>query len=151
MFTLLCWLSLATFPSVHANCWLAGKTWNTKYTCYGAVSPLSPGLARVANVPEATPTCLAHCQSIEREDNRCSSPLLEKHSKKLTDIPASLYAVLNSRGKTKKITAQEVSGVTRTKESFTKKPVRPTWNNNNHNNKFISLTLLIKLHKVNIK
>ena len=98
MFTLLCWLSLAMFPSVHANCWLASKTRNTKHTCYGAVSPLSPGLARVANVPEATPTCLAHCRSIEREDNRCSSPLLEKHSKKLTGIPASLYAVLNSRG-----------------------------------------------------
>ena len=31
----------------------------------------------------------------------CSSPLLEKHSKKLTDIPTSLYAVLNSRGENK--------------------------------------------------
>ena len=129
MFTVLCWLSLATFPSVHANCWFAGKTRNTKDTCYGAVSPLSTGLARAANVPEGTPTCLGHCRSIEREDdNRCSSPLPEKHSKKLTDIPASLYAVLNSwiGEKTKKITAQEVSGVTRAKESFTKKPVRPT-------------------------
>ncbi|KAK2565282.1 hypothetical protein P5673_011239 [Acropora cervicornis] len=38
MFTVLCWLSLATFPSVHANCWFAGKTKNTKHTCYGAVS-----------------------------------------------------------------------------------------------------------------
>ena len=72
----------------------AGKTRNTKHTCYGAVTPLSPGLAR-AHVPEGTPTCLGHRRSIEREDNRCSSPLL---SKKLTDIPASLYAVLNSRG-----------------------------------------------------
>jgi len=36
-----------------------------------------------------------------REDNRCSSPLPEKHSKKLTDIPASLYAVSNSRGENK--------------------------------------------------
>ena len=124
MFTLLCSLSLATIPSVHANCWFAGKTRKTKHTCHGAVSPLSPGLARAANVPEATPTCLGHCRSIEREDNRCSSPLLEEHSKKLTDIPASLYAVLNSRGgETKKITAKEVSGVTRAKESLTKKPV----------------------------
>ena len=73
------------------------------------------GLARAANVPEATPTFLGH-----------RSPLLEKHSKKLTDIPANLYAVLNGRGKTKKITAQEVSGVTRAKESLTKKPVQPT-------------------------
>ena len=88
---MLCWLSLATFPSVHANCWFAGKTRNTKNTCYGAVSPLSPGLARAA-------TCLGHRRSIER-DNRCS--LLEKHSKKLADIPASLYAVLNSRGENK--------------------------------------------------
>ena len=94
----MCWLSLATFPSVHANCWFAGKTRNTKHTCYGAVSPLSPGLTRAANVPEGTPTYLGHRRSIQREDNRCSSPLLEKHSKKLTDIPASLYAVLNSRG-----------------------------------------------------
>ena len=99
--TVLCWLSLATFPSVHANCWFAGKTRNTKDTCYGAVSPLSPGLARAANVPEETPTCLGHRRSIEREDNRCSSPLLEKHSKKLTDIPASFYAMLNSRGENK--------------------------------------------------
>ena len=29
------------------------------------------------------------------------SPLLEKHSKKLTDIPANLYAVLNGRGENK--------------------------------------------------
>ena len=101
MFTVLCWLSLATFPSAHANCWFAGKTRNTKDTCYGAVSPLSTGLARAANVPEGTPTCLGHRRSIEREDNRCSSPLPEKHSKKLTDIPASLYAVLNSRGENK--------------------------------------------------
>ena len=41
MFTVLCWLSLATFPSVHANCCFAGKIRNTKHTCYGAVSPLS--------------------------------------------------------------------------------------------------------------
>ena len=87
IFTLLCWLSLAAIPSVHANCWFACKTRNTKHTCYGAVSPLSPGLARAGNVPKATPTCLRH-----------RSPLLEKHSKKLTDIPARLYAVLNSRG-----------------------------------------------------
>ena len=90
MFTLLCWLSLATIPSVYANVWFAGKTRNTQHTCYGAVSPLSPGLARAANVPEATPTCLGH-----------RSPLLEKHSKKLTDIPANLYAVLNGRGENK--------------------------------------------------
>ena len=90
MFTLLCWLSLATIPSVYANFWFAGKTRNTKHTCYGAVSSLSPGLARAANVPEATPTRLGH-----------RSPLLEKHSKKLIDIPASLYAVLNSRGENK--------------------------------------------------
>ena len=81
MFTLLCWLSLATIPSVYAKFWFAGKTRNTKHTCYGAVSPLSP---------EATPTCLGH-----------RSPLLEKHSKKLTDIPANLYAVLNGRGENK--------------------------------------------------
>ena len=99
--TVLCWLSLATFPSVHANCWFAGKTRNTKDTCYGAVSPLSPGLERAANVPEGTPNCLGHRRSIEREDNRCSSPLLEKHSKKLTDIPASFYAMLNSRRENK--------------------------------------------------
>ena len=68
--TVLCWLSLATFPSVHANCWFAGKTRNTKDTCYGAVSPLSPGLARAANVPEETPTCLGHRRLIEREYNR---------------------------------------------------------------------------------
>ena len=67
-----------------------------KDTCYGAVSPLSPGLARAANVQEGTPTCLGHRRSIGREDNRCSSPLPEKHLKKLTDIPASLYAVLNT-------------------------------------------------------
>ena len=101
MFTVLCWLSLATFSSVHANCWFAGKTRNSKESCYGAVSPLSPGLARAANVPKGTPTCLRHRRSIEREDNRCSSSLLEKHSKKLTDIPASLYAVLNSGGENK--------------------------------------------------
>ena len=135
MFTLLCWLSLATIPSVYANFWFAGKTRNTKHTCYSAVSPLSPGLARAANVPKATPTCLRH-----------RLPLQEKHSKKLTDIPASLYMLCwTVGGKTKKITAQEVSGVTRAKESLTKKPVQLTWNNNN-NNKFISLTLLIKLH-----
>ena len=99
--TVLCWLALATFPSVLANCRLAGKTRNTKDTWYGAVSPLSPGLARAANVSEGTPTCLGHRRSMEREDNRCSSPLLEKHSKKLTDIPASFYAVLNSRGENK--------------------------------------------------
>ena len=100
MFTVLCWRALATFPSVHANCWFSGKTRNTKDT-YGVVSPLSPGLARAANVPEGTPTCLGYRRSIEREDNGCSSPLPEKHSKKLTDIPASHYAVLNSRGKNK--------------------------------------------------
>ena len=70
-------------------------------TCYGAVSPLSPGLTRAANIPEGTPTCLGNCRWIEREDNHCSSPLLEKHSKKLTDIPASFYAVLNSWGENK--------------------------------------------------
>ena len=101
MFRLLCWFSLATFPSVHANCWFAGETRNTKDTCYGAVSRLSPGMARAANVPEGTPTCLGHRRSIEREDNRCSWPLLEKHSKTLTDNPASLCAVLNSRGENK--------------------------------------------------
>ena len=90
MFTLLSWLSLATIPSVYANFWFAGKTRNTKHTCYGAVSLLSPGLARAANVPEAAPTCLGH-----------RSPLLEKHSKKLTDIPANLYAVLNGQGENK--------------------------------------------------
>ena len=77
------------------------ETRNTKDTCYGAVSPLSQGLARAANVPEGTLTCLGHRRSIEREDNRCSSPLPEKHSRKLTDIPASLYVVLNSRGENK--------------------------------------------------
>ena len=125
MFTLLCWLSLATFSSVYSNCWFAGKTRNTKESCCGVVSPLSSGLARAANVPEGTPTCLRHRRSIEREDNRCSSPLLDKHSKKLTEIPVSLYPVLNILAeKKRKITAREVSGVMLAKESFPKKPVR---------------------------
>ena len=113
---MLCWLPFVTFPSVHANCWFAGKTRNTKDNCYGAVSPLFPGLARAANVPEGIPTCLGHCRSIERGNNRCLSPLLEK----LTDTPASFCAVLNSLGENKESYSQEVSGVTRAKAKFYK-------------------------------
>ena len=79
MFTVLCWLFLATFPSVF-GCWFAGKTRNTKEACYGDSKPIPPGLTRAANVPEDTLVCLRHCRVIERQDSRCSSPFQGQHS-----------------------------------------------------------------------
>lgn len=101
MFTALCWLVLATLSSVNSNCWFAGKTRNTEEVCYGEIKPLPPGLARAANVPEETTTCLRHRRLIETRDNRCSSPLLDRHSRKLVTIPVSLYDVLDSYGENK--------------------------------------------------
>lgn len=88
-------------PSICAECWLAGKTRNTKEVCYGKCSPLTPSLARAANLPEGTLVCLYHRRSIEREDDRCSSPFKERHSKKLTVIPVRLYGLLDRKGKEK--------------------------------------------------
>lgn len=101
MFTVLCWLFLAHFSSVYGNCWFSGKTRNTKEVCYGEISPLPPGLARRANVPAEIPTCVGHRRSIERQDNLCSSPLLDRDTKKLAAIPVRLYAVLDKYGQSK--------------------------------------------------
>ncbi len=64
-----------------AECWLAGKTRNTKEVCYGKCSPLTPGLTRAANLPEETLVCLYHLRAIERQDDRCSSQFQDPHSK----------------------------------------------------------------------
>lgn len=69
--------------------------------CYGRIGPLSPGLARAANVPPETLICLRHRRIIESQDSRCSSPLLDKHSKKLTEIPVRVYEILDNEGKGK--------------------------------------------------
>ena len=102
MFTALCWFFLAIFRFISANCWLAGKTRNSNEICYGRCQPLTPGLARTANLPEETMVCLRHRRAIERQDDRCSSPFEERHSKKLTAIPVSLYGILDKKGKTNK-------------------------------------------------
>ena len=101
MFTALCWLFFVPFSLVSSSCWFAGKTRNTNESCYGKIMPLSPGLARAANVPEQTLACLRHRRRLERQDNRCSSPLLERHTKRLADIPMRVYEVLNIYGENK--------------------------------------------------
>lgn len=101
MFTVLCWLFLTTFSSVFGNCWFCGKTRNAKEPCYGRIGPLSPGLARAGNVPPETLICLRHRRIIESQDSRCSSPLLDKHSNKLTEIPVRVYEILDNEGKGK--------------------------------------------------
>ena len=93
MFTVLCWLFLATLPSVFGR-WFAGKTRNTKEACYGDSKPIPPGLARAANA-----TCLRHRRVIERQDSRCSSPFQGQHSKKLVEIPVSLNGIIDNYGK----------------------------------------------------
>ena len=98
MFTTLCWLFLATLPSIF-GCWFAGKTRNSKETCYGDTKLLPPGLARAAKVPEHALVCLRHRRVIERQDNRCSSPFEGQHSKKLAEIPVSVYRVIDNYGK----------------------------------------------------
>ena len=99
MFTVLCWLFLVTCSPVSSKCLFAGKTRNSKEVCYGDSRPLPPALARAANLPEQTLVCLRHRRSIERQDSRCSSPFQERHSKKLTLIPVSLYSILDTQGK----------------------------------------------------
>ena len=90
---------LVTCSSVSSKCLFAEKTRNSKEVCYGNSRPLAPALARAANLSEQTLVCLRHHRSIERQDSRCSSPFQERHSKKLTLIPVSLYSILYSQGK----------------------------------------------------
>ena len=98
MFTTLCWLFLATLPSIF-GCWFVGKMRNSKETCYGDTKPLPPGLARAAKVPEHALVCLRHRRVIERQDSRCSSPFEGQHSKKLAEIPVSVYRIMDNYGK----------------------------------------------------
>ncbi|CAH3108737.1 unnamed protein product [Porites lobata] len=98
MFTTPCWLFIVILPSVF-GCWFSGRTRNSKEDCYGPSKPLPPGLARAAELPEHTIVCLRHLRMIESQDNRCSAPFQEKHSKKLTEIPATHYGIIDNYGR----------------------------------------------------
>ena len=74
------------------------KTRNTKEGCYGDSKPLPPGLVRAANVPEHTLVCPRHRRVIKRQGSRCSSPFRGQHSKKLAEIPVSLYGIIDNYG-----------------------------------------------------
>lgn len=98
MFTTPCWLFIVILPSVF-GCWFSGRTRNSKEDCYGPSKPLPPGLARASELPEHTIVCLRHLRMIESQDNRCSAPFQEKHSKKLTEIPATHYGIIDNYGR----------------------------------------------------
>ena len=76
-----------------------GRTRNSKEACYGPGKPLPPGLARAAELPEHTIVCRRHLRMIESQNNRCSAPFQEKHSKKLTEIPATHYEIIDNYGR----------------------------------------------------
>ena len=127
MFTVLCSLSLATFPSVHANCWFAGKTRNTKHTCYGTVS-LYLQVWRERRTFQKDHRRVSDTVDRSREKTIAAHRLSWRNTqRKWQTFQPAFMLCWTVEGETKKITAQEVSGVTRAKESIIKKPVWPRW------------------------
>lgn len=126
MFTTRCWLFTVILPSVF-GCRFSGRTRNSKEACYGPGKPLPPGLARAAELPEHTIVCRRHLRMIESQNNRCSAPFQEKHSKKLTEIPATHYEIIDNYGRKNENFRPEASGAKLVKESFTKKKRRRKW------------------------
>ena len=105
MFLFVSWVLLGIFlPRMtgHDGCWLAGKTRGRKDCCYVDLRPLNDALARAAGTPPRTIVCLKHLRSIEKDDNRCSSTLSERHSQKLTAIPKGLYNYIDKHGENTK-------------------------------------------------
>ena len=72
-----------------------------KQDCKGFDRPLSVDLCRVAREKVGASACGHHTRLLETQNNKCSCPLTDSHSKKLSavPVPSRLYKVFDELGK----------------------------------------------------
>ena len=91
---------VSVFVSAQQNCFKCGSPQATE--CQGNLSRLSAELCRVAQVNAGSLACQRHRRELEKDDNRCSSPMhgTASHKTKLSKIPIPkrLYRIFDELG-----------------------------------------------------
>ena len=90
----------SVFVSAQQNCFKCGSPRATE--CQGNLSRLSAELCRVAQVNAGSLACQRHRRELEKDDNRCSSPMHGTTSDKTKlskiPIPKRLYRLFDELG-----------------------------------------------------